>query len=93
MTSGGKFSEAIFKGDTINTPSLLAIEDYIFALEWAKSLGGLSALIKRADDNLAALDAWVRNTDWIDHLAADPAQPFQHLGVPQVRGIGCPRSR
>ena len=73
MTKGGKLIEGIFKGDTINTPSMLAIEDYIFALEWAKSLGGLSALIKRADDNSAALDAWVARTPWIEHLAADPA--------------------
>jgi phosphoserine aminotransferase len=73
MTKGGKFNASIFKGDTINTPSLLAIEDYIFALEWAKSVGGLRALIKRADDNLATLDAWVQKTAWIDHLAKDPA--------------------
>lgn len=73
MTKGGKLIEGIFKGETINTPSMLAIEDYIFALEWAKSIGGLSALIGRADSNAAALDAWVRKTPWIDHLAADPA--------------------
>jgi len=73
MTKGGKLIEGIFKGETINTPSLLAIEDYIFALEWAKSLGGLKALIGRADANAAALDAWVQSTPWIDHLAADPA--------------------
>ena len=72
MTSGGKFSEAIFKGDTINTPSLLAVEDCIWSLEWALGLGGLDALIGRADANAAALDAWVEKTDWIDHLAADP---------------------
>ena len=73
MTKGGTFNESIFKGDTINTPSLLAIEDYIYALEWAKMLGGLRALIGRADANLAALDAWVQKTPWIDHLATDPA--------------------
>jgi len=73
MTKGGKLNEGIFKGDTINTPSLLAIEDYIFALEWAQSLGGLDALVARADANAAALDAWVQRTPWIDHLTADPA--------------------
>jgi len=73
MTKGGKLIEGIFKGETINTPSMLAVEDYIWSLEWAKSLGGLTALMKRADDNAAALDAWVAATPWIDHLAADPA--------------------
>jgi phosphoserine aminotransferase len=73
MTKGGKLIEGIFKGETINTPSMLAVEDYIFALEWAQGLGGLSALVERADANAAAVDAWVRRTSWIDHLAADPA--------------------
>jgi phosphoserine aminotransferase len=73
MTKGGKLIEGIFKGETINTPSMLAVEDYIYALEWAKSLGGLHALIARSDANAAALDAWVRDTPWIDHLASDPA--------------------
>jgi phosphoserine aminotransferase len=52
---------------------MLAVEDYIFALEWAHGLGGLAALIARADANAAAVDAWVQRTDWIDHLAIDPA--------------------
>ncbi|MEA3002750.1 MAG: phosphoserine aminotransferase [Sphingomonadales bacterium] len=73
MTKGGKLNEGIFKGDTINTPSMLAVEDYIFCLEWAMGLGGLPALVARADANAAALDAWVEATDWIDHLARDPA--------------------
>ena len=73
MTKGGKLNEAIFKGDTINTPSMLAVEDYIWSLEWAKGLGGLPALVARANANAAALDAWVQKTDWVDHLAADPA--------------------
>ena len=73
LTKSGKLNEGIFKGDTINTPSMLAIEDYIFALEWAQGLGGLSALIARADANAAAVDAWVERTPWIEHLAADPA--------------------
>ncbi|MDB5692029.1 MAG: phosphoserine transaminase [Alphaproteobacteria bacterium] len=73
MTKGGKLNEGIFKGDTINTPSMLAVEDYIFCLEWAIGLGGLPGLIARADANAAALGAWVEATDWIDHLARDPA--------------------
>jgi phosphoserine aminotransferase len=73
MTKGGKLIEGIFKGETINTPSMLAVEDYIFALEWAQSLGGLYALIARADANAAALDEWVQATPWAEHLAVDPA--------------------
>ena len=73
MTKGGKLIEGIFKGETINTPSMLCVEDYIFALDWAVGLGGLSALIARADANAAAVDAWVQRTPWIEHLAADPA--------------------
>ncbi|HEX5183263.1 MAG TPA: phosphoserine transaminase [Allosphingosinicella sp.] len=73
LTKSGKLNEGIFKGETINTPSMLCVEDYIFALEWAQGLGGLDALIQRADANAAALDAWVQRTDWIEHLAADPA--------------------
>jgi phosphoserine aminotransferase len=73
MTKGGKLNESIFKGDTINTPSMLAVEDVIWSLEWALGQGGLPALIGRADANAAALDAWVQETPWVEHLAADPA--------------------
>ncbi len=73
LTKGGKLIEGIFRGETINTPSMLAVEDYIWALEWAEGLGGLQALCARADANAAALDAWVRETPWIEHLARDPA--------------------
>jgi phosphoserine aminotransferase len=73
MTKGGKLIEGIFKGETINTPSMLAVEDYIYALEWAQGLGGLTALMARADANAAALDAWVQQTPWVEHLVADPA--------------------
>src|SRR3546814_509846 len=73
MTKGGKLIKGIFEGETINTPSMLAVEDYIYALEWAETLGGLSGLIARSEANAAALDPWVRATDWIDHLAVDPA--------------------
>ncbi|MCZ2203314.1 phosphoserine transaminase [Bartonella sp. A05] len=72
MTKDGKLNENIFKGETINTPSLLCVEDYIDALQWAKSLGGLQALIARADKNFAVLDAFVRRTPWIEHLAKIP---------------------
>jgi phosphoserine aminotransferase len=73
MTKGGKLIGGIFEGETINTPSMLAVEDYIFSLEWALGLGGLDALVARTDANAAALDAWVQATPWVDHLAADPA--------------------
>jgi phosphoserine aminotransferase len=73
LTAKGKLSEGVFKGETINTPSMLAVEDYIHSLEWALGLGGLSGLIQRADANAAALDAIVAERDWLDHLAADPA--------------------
>ncbi|WNO53947.1 phosphoserine transaminase [Stakelama saccharophila] len=73
MTKGGKLNEGIFEGSTINTPSMLAVEDYIFALEWAQSIGGLDALVARSEANAAALGRIVADRDWLDHLAADPA--------------------
>ncbi|KQS84174.1 MULTISPECIES: phosphoserine transaminase [unclassified Rhizobium] len=73
MTKGGKIIEGIFQGETINTPSMLCVEDYIDALNWAKSLGGLKALIARADANAQAIQDFVAKTDWIANLAADPA--------------------
>ena len=73
LVSKGKLSEGIFKGETINTPSMLAVEDVIFALEWAQGLGGLRGLIGRSDANAAALDAIVAARPWLDHLAPDPA--------------------
>jgi phosphoserine aminotransferase len=73
LTKGGKLNEGIFKGETINTPSMLAVEDYIYALEWAEMHGGVNWLMARADANAAALDRWVEGTSWIEHLAADPA--------------------
>ena len=73
LTKGGKLIEGIFEGETINTPSMLCVEDYLDALEWAKSLGGLEGLIKRADANLATIAAWVAKTPWVDFLAVDPA--------------------
>ncbi len=73
LTKGGKLIDGIFKGETINTPSMLAVEDYIWALEWTQLHGGLFELIARADANAAALSLWVERTPWIEHLAADPA--------------------
>src|SRR5829696_2902416 len=73
MTKGGKLIEGIFEGETINTPSMLALEDYIDALEWARSLGGLEALIARADRNAKVIDHWAASTPWIENLARDPA--------------------
>jgi phosphoserine aminotransferase len=73
LTSKGKLNEAIFVGETINTPSLLATEDAIDGLRWAASIGGVEALIARSESNLAAIAAWVERTPWIDFLAADPA--------------------
>lgn len=73
LVSKGALAEGVFKGETINTPSMLAVEDAIFALEWAKSLGGLDGLKARSDANAAALDKIVADCDWLSHLAADPA--------------------
>src|SRR6202167_6125501 len=73
MTKGGKLNEGIFQGETINTPSMLCVEDYLDALEWAKSAGGLKALQARADANAKTIADWVARTPWIDFLARDPA--------------------
>ncbi|HZC38032.1 MAG TPA: phosphoserine transaminase, partial [Sphingomicrobium sp.] len=73
LTKGGKLIEGVFKGETINTPSMLCVEDWLFALDWAERIGGLESLIARADANAAALDRWVQSANWIEHLAADPA--------------------
>ncbi|MDC7789902.1 phosphoserine transaminase [Rhodoplanes sp. TEM] len=73
MTSGGKLNEGIFKGETINTPSMLCVEDYLDALDWAVSIGGLDALMARANANAGAIADWVAKTPWVDFLATDPA--------------------
>ncbi|QRM28863.1 phosphoserine transaminase [Microvirga sp. VF16] len=72
MTKGGKLIEGIFEGETINTPSMLAVEDYIDALEWAKSIGGLNALVAKADANAKVIHDWVAKTPWIANLAKVP---------------------
>ena len=73
MTKGGKLIEGIFKGETINTPSMLCVEDYLVALKWAKSLGGQKALEARANANAAAIRDFIATRDWIADLAEDPA--------------------
>jgi phosphoserine aminotransferase len=72
LTKGGKLIEGIFQGATINTPSMLCVEDYIDALNWAKGLGGLDGLMARADANFDVLNQWVAETDWVDFLAEVP---------------------
>jgi phosphoserine aminotransferase len=73
MTKGGKLIEGIFKGETINTPSMIAVEDQIDALKWSESIGGLKALIARSEANLRALQSWMDKSDWCENLAKDPA--------------------
>ncbi len=73
MTKGGKLIEGIFTGATINTPSMLCVEDYLFALEWAKSVGGKAGLMARADANLAVLEQLVADQNWVGFLAEDKA--------------------
>jgi phosphoserine aminotransferase len=73
LTNNSKLNEGIFRGDTVNTPSLLCIEDALDALRWAKSIGGVKAQIARSEGNLAAIAGWVEKTDWIDFVASDPA--------------------
>jgi len=73
LTKGGKLIEGVFTGETINTPSMLAVEDAIWALEWARSVGGFKGLKGRTEANAAALDRIVSQSNWLGHLARDPA--------------------
>ena len=73
MTKGGTFMQAIFQADTINTPSMLVVEDALDGLKWADEIGGLPELIRRSEANLAAVAAWVERTPWVDFLAEDPS--------------------
>src|SRR6267143_2032675 len=73
LTKAGKLNQGIFEGETINTPSMLCVEDYLDALNWAKSIGGLKALIARADANAKVIADWVKSAPWIEFLARDPA--------------------
>jgi len=72
MTQKGKLIEALFQGATINTPSMLAVEDALDALQWAEEIGGLPALIGRSEENLACVTEWVERIAWVDFLAQDP---------------------
>jgi len=73
LTKGGKVNHEIFEGSTINTPSMLCVEDYLDALRWAASIGGLAELRRRADENLGVLEAWAQKTGWVAFLAEDPS--------------------
>jgi phosphoserine aminotransferase len=93
LTSNGKLIEGIFRGETINTPSMLCVEDYIDALNWAKSIGGLEALVGRADRNAKVVDRFVEATGWIANLAEDPrtrSNTSVCLAIvdPDVRALG-----
>ena len=68
MTKGGKLNEGLFKGDTINTPSLLCVEDALDGLRWAENIGGLPELLRRSRSNLGGLERWVAASDWIEFL-------------------------
>src|SRR5438309_3723958 len=73
LTNGGKLIEGVFAGETINTPSMLCVEDYLDTLAWAKSIGGLAATVARSDANAKIIADWVARTPWIDFLAGNPA--------------------
>jgi phosphoserine aminotransferase len=73
LAANGRLNEGLFRGDTINTPSMLAVEDALDGLRWAERIGGLPALIRRSEDNLRVVAAWVDRTPWVDFLAARPA--------------------
>jgi len=74
LTKGGELIEGIFRGETINTPSMVCVEDALDGLAWAEGIGGLKGLMKRSEDNLAAIADWVGRSDWAGFLAEDPAQ-------------------
>jgi phosphoserine aminotransferase len=73
LTKDGKLIEGVFRGETINTPSMLCVEDAIDSLKWAEEIGGLPKLIQRSKNSLAAVSAWVEKTPWAEFLAKDPA--------------------
>ena len=73
LTKGLRLNEGIFRGETINTPSMLCVEDALDGLRWVEEIGGVAALRKRSEENLARIASWVEKTDWIDFLARDPA--------------------
>jgi len=90
LMKSGKLNEGIFRGETINTPSMLAVEDAIFALEWAQSVGGLKCLIARTDANAAALDRIVAEREWLSYLAAAPATRSKTSVCLRIAGADAP---
>jgi phosphoserine aminotransferase len=98
LTKGGKLNAGVFEGETINTPSMLCVEDYLDALAWAKGLGGLPALQVRADANAKVLYDWAERTPWLEPLAADPATRSNtsvclKVVDPDVAGLGVDAER
>ena len=83
LTKGGKLIAGIFKGETINTPSMLAVEDALDALGWAAEVGGLDALVARSKANLRTVENWVERSPWAGFLAKDPADTLVHLDLPR----------
>ena len=84
MTKGGQIDEALFRGSTINTPSMLCVEDAIDGLRWAESIGGLAELVRRSQVNTACLSAWMESSTWASFLAEDEATRSKHVYLPQV---------
>ncbi len=98
LTKGGKLIEGVFDGETINTPSMLVIEDYIDALKWGASIGGLKELIRRADSNLHAISQWVERTAWVDFLCTDESARSNtsvclKIVDPVIAGLGDEKQR
>ena len=89
LTKAGKLNDGIFAGETINTPSMLCVEDYLDALAWAKSAGGLAAIDRAADANAKVIADWVRDNPGSTILAEDPNDALQHFGVPEGHRSGC----
>ena len=85
LTKGGKLIAGVFEGETLNTPSMLCVEDYLDALDWAEKIGGLSALMARADANARVLIDWAERTNWLENPGRRSGNTLQHLGVPQDR--------
>jgi phosphoserine aminotransferase len=73
LHAGGKANMALYEGSTLNTPSLMCVEDYVSSLKWAARIGGLPELVRRREENFAVLDAWVKQSDWLGYLCEDPA--------------------
>jgi phosphoserine aminotransferase len=90
LTKGGALIEGIFRGETINTPSLLCVEDALDALRWAESIGGRSALERRSRENLAVLERWVADAGWVDFLARDPATRSRTSVCFRISDPDCP---